>query len=131
MELQKYRFNDTKEHRRYKEVSGIYALIFEDKVIYVGQSKNIRKRLSAHYYIESKMRQCTKERYPNEDSRLNMVAFCNFVKEHMEEIEFIVLPAEIKQLNELEEHYINKHKPRFNYAGVVSKYNPVLRAEAS
>lgn len=131
MVLTKYRFNETKAYMRYRGVSGIYAFLFEDNVIYVGQSKNMRERLLKHHSINGNINKVNKdrERYPV-DSQLNTLAFYNFLKEHIQEIEFIALPVEIDKLNEVEEHYINKYKPRFNYAGVVAEYKPVPRVNA-
>lgn len=129
MVLTKYRFDETKAYMRYRGVSGIYAFLYMDNVIYVGQSKDMRKRLLGHHGINSNINKLNKERakFPV-DSQLNTLEFYNFLKEHIEEIEFIALPVKIEQLNEAEEYYINKYKPRFNYAGVVGDYKPVVRA---
>ena len=131
MELTKYRFDNTKAYMHYRGVSGIYAFLYEDNVIYIGQSKNVRSRLLGHHGINSNINKVNKERakYPV-DSQLNTLEFYNFLRDHMQEIEFIALPADIEKLNELEEHYINKYKPRFNYAGVVGEYKPVVRTDA-
>jgi hypothetical protein len=41
MTLKKYSFNNTKAYWQFINVSGIYALIHKDEVIYVGKSKNV------------------------------------------------------------------------------------------
>ena len=108
-------FSDTKNYREYDGVSGIYALVHNNQVIYVGQSINVRRRLRKHHSVDSQLRQ---GKHP---------AFYYFIKTHMDEISFLVVPCEVEQLNTLEEHYIKKHKPRYNRSGVKTKYTPLKR----
>ena len=105
-------FNNTKNYKDYEGQSGIYALLYQNEVIYIGQSVNIRHRLRKHHGVDGQLR------------RGANVRLYSFLKEHMDEIYFLVLPVEKQQLNAKEAFYINKHKPRFNYDGVRAPFKP-------
>lgn len=40
----------------------------------------------------------------------------------MDEIQFLYIPCNKKELDKYEEYYINKYKPKYNYAGVYIRY---------
>lgn len=94
----------------YKDQSGIYAFVYHNEVIYVGQSVNIQRRLIKHHGIDCNIRQ-------GKNIRLY-----SFLKKHLDEIQFLVLPVNKNKLNQKEKYYITKYKPKFNYKGVVVPY---------
>ncbi len=79
------------------EKPGIY--IFKDannRIIYVGKSKNLKERLKAYFYNES-------------DTRYQIA----FLRERIFDFEFIITMNE-KEALILENEFIKKYKPRFN-----------------
>ena len=106
MNLELKAFNNTKEYQQYKGQSGIYAFIYNNEVIYVGQSIDIHHRLLTHHAINSNIKR-------NKNIRLYV-----FMKKYIDDIYFLVLPTEVKKLTKTERAYITKYKPRFNYKGV-------------
>lgn len=108
-------FENTKNFVEYDGVSGIYAFVHNNEVIYVGQSINVRRRLSSHHCTGTKLREGKNP------------CFYKFLQNHMSEVFFLVVPADREQLNQLEEKYINKYKPKFNWSGVHTKYKPLQR----
>lgn len=123
MTLKKYSFNNTKTYWQFINVSGIYALIHNDEVIYVGKSKNVQSRLKSHHTVNTNIsvRLENKNKTPG---ILKQLSFYQYLKDNMEEIEFIVLPTPEAELNTTEYYYIKKYKPKFNYSGVVEDYTP-------
>lgn len=123
MYLDTYKFEYTNNYKFFDNVSGIYALIYNDEVIYVGQSRNIKKRLGAHHCYETNIKRAMKNyEKDNRESYLNEKARYEFIRDHMKEIVFLVLPVETDKLDEVEEVYIDKYKPRFNWHGVRTAY---------
>ena len=124
MLLELKKFANTKNYMDYDNVSGIYALIHNNQVIYIGQSINVRRRLLAHHGIENKIKRYENAKNESDKQKYN---FYIFLQEHIDEIDFIVLVADRAQLNELEEQYITKYKPQYNWSGVKTKYSPLKR----
>lgn len=81
--------------------SGVYLLIREDRVVYVGQSVNVLQRLARHRYVlDASKRKSRQGSYNNSQVIIfdnAMVRFCR--------------PGE---LNKLEELYIAKFNPECN-----------------
>lgn len=65
---------------------GIYFLILDDEIVYVGQSRDIKSRISQHSKTDK---------------------FWD---------KFFYILCERDQLNKLESHYINQFKPKYNIA---------------
>ena len=108
--------------------SGIYALIHNNQVIYVGQSTNLRARIMAHLKAESRLKDLFKTRKNHECATYKMQKErYEFIRDNYDDIYYLYIPAGATELNTLEEYYIAKYKPRFNYAGVYSKYSGVER----
>ena len=132
MILQLNKFNDARACIPYLNVSGVYAFIYNNEVIYVGQSKNVGDRIKHHYSTDVCIRKIEKEMLKDtkgiyREAREFRINFYKFLKENINDINFIVLPVEIGKLNQEEELYINKYKPKYNWAGVKDKYTPVNR----
>lgn len=117
--LEIYNLNDKKDRGVYNG-SGIYGLIYNKNIIYVGQSTNIHKRLTSHNapgkveYIESLIRKeqgsCNREK---------SLAMYRFIRDHRDDIGFVILKkCSIEDLNKQEKKYITMFKPMYNYAGV-------------
>lgn len=109
----------TKENiKKYNKKAGIYALIHQDEIIYIGSSKDIGSRLR-HHLSENALNNTLRMIYAEEgrSNRCKALAMYHFISTHREEIQFNVL-EETNDLNEREEYYINQHKPKYNYAGV-------------
>ena len=117
-------FANTKNFMEYEGVSGIYALIYDNQVIYVGQSINVRRRLLSHHGFKNKIKQYQDA---TNDGGKQKLEFYKFLQEHEKDISFLVLVADREQLNELEEQYITKYQPKYNWSGVVVKYAPLKR----
>ncbi len=108
-----------------KSISGIYALLYQNEVIYVGQGSSIRNRLLYHMNWNGRLNELEKRDRSCKSTALKIQRY-EFIRDHYEEIDFLFLEEKDQsQRNALEEHYIHKYKPRFNYAGVYCKYVPV------
>lgn len=118
MILNKYKFSK-EQIKLCPKVSGIYALIHNQEIIYIGQSKSLRQRLQHHYRAESALQgvyaQQKEEQY--QCNREYAILMYKFIIEHKDELEFLILPVEVEKLNEIELLYISKYQPKFNYAG--------------
>jgi excinuclease UvrABC nuclease subunit len=122
--IEKYDFT-REEMKPFDKISGIYAIIYNDKVIYVGQSTQIGKRLQTHsaqnalqntiHSIESDINNgfCS--------NRCKAIAMYAFIAEHRDVMEFAIL-KETTDLDKWEEHYISLFKPRYNYQGIDIPY---------
>jgi excinuclease UvrABC nuclease subunit len=117
-------FANTKNFMEYESISGIYAFIHNNQVIYVGQSINIRRRLLSHHGFKNKIK--TYQDATNDSGKLKY-EFYKFLQENENDIYFLVVTADREQLNELEEQYIIKHQPKYNWSGVTTKYAPLKR----
>ena len=123
MVLETRQFN-TKNFKEYEGISGIYAFIYHDEVIYVGQTNNLRRRLLQHHAFNSQ-----RARYAGKDDERDKLRyeFYSLLEEQNSDVYFLVLPAKIEELNDLEGYYIEKYKPKYNYAGTIAKYVPLKR----
>lgn len=110
--------------------SGIYGFMIDGVVIYIGQAKNIRKRVKQHLDWKCDLRSIlcdisAGERQINDASLLAIIKAVLF-GEHKEELEIVVFAeAPLNELNQLEYDYITAYQPELNYAGVKMAYRPV------
>ena len=121
---------DQDDIKEYKNKVGIYGLIYDNEVIYVGQSTNIAHRLTKHNSenaLESTIKQVIKE--DGRSNRCKAIAMYAFIKAHREDMQFVVFQefeecdADLKtKLNAAEEHFITLFKPKYNYIGVDVPY---------
>lgn len=114
------------------KTSGIYALMGPDgEIIYIGQSKNIFKRLRAHnnpHQIQNTLRQIAEEN--GNVHRDKQLALYMFIDNNKDEIGVKILEfCEVAELNEAEKYYIEQYKPRFNYEGVNIPFKGYKREE--
>ena len=106
---------------KFSKVKGIYALIYRNTIIYIGQSKSIADRLKTHRAKKPQdiIKQIIKEE--GKCNRCKSLAMYNFIQNNIEEMNFAVL-QETDQLNYYEKYYITKFKPKYNYRGVDIPY---------
>lgn len=112
----------------YNNISGVYALLYNDEIIYIGQSNNMGRRLKEHR--QENALEKTLEKIKKEQGRINrdkQVAMYKFINENRNNIYFTIL-AETADLNECEQGYITEYQPRFNYKGVDVPFYPCLLA---
>ena len=117
-----YKFNK-EEIKKCAHKSGIYAILYNDIAIYIGKSKDVHERLSAHCR-DSAFEQ-TLARILKEDGKCNRcksLAMYDFIRKNKENLSFTVLEADEDQLSSLEKKYITQYKPKYNYSGVDDKY---------
>ena len=122
-ELEMYNFMSDEDINLFNKKSGIYGLIHNDKVVYVGQSKNIRQRLKAHREAEYQFNKQL-EKYMEENGRINrskQMKLYKFLTYHKNEVMFVIF-KETEELNKWEEHYITLFKPQYNLKGVDIPY---------
>lgn len=126
-------YDFTKEEiRQFNNKSGIYAIIHNDKVLYVGQSTNLGDRLRHHRSenalqntINSIVRDVEKSGYCG--NRCKAIAMYSYINDYREEIQFTIL-KETNDLDFWEEHYITLFKPKYNYQGVDVPYKRAAAA---
>ncbi len=92
MEFQRF---DKKEYQRLPNKPGIYKFLHDDKIIYVGKAKNLKKRVSSYF---------TKNKADRKTYRL--------VGE-IQQIEFVIVQSEFDALL-LENNLIKENQPRYN-----------------
>lgn len=118
------------EFQKFDKKSGIYALMYHDEIIYVGQSVNIGRRLREHAN-ETAIQKTINEIYKS-DGKKNLckqLAKYIFIDRYREEIEFIIL-KETDELDKWEEYFISLYQPKYNYVGVDVPYRAVSQKEA-
>ena len=126
MECQLYRLKEIKKHKDkpLRNTAGIYALIHNNKVIYVGQSVSMRDRLLKHSNADKRLEELAQTHtHTNTQQYLIQKKRYEFIKENIEDILYLFVPCEKDVLDEMEKHYITKHKPKYNYIGVYCKYH--------
>ena len=109
------------EIKKYDKKQGLYALRYNNEVIYVGKSTNLGNRLREHRKpsaFNSILQKIIKEE--GKCNRCKELAMYAFINEHREQIEFDIF--ETTELEKWEEFYITKHKPKYNYKGVDVPY---------
>ena len=125
MIVELYKLCDKTKREELEEVCGIYAILYNNEVIYVGQSINIRSRLDSHTN-KARINEYAKRDQHNKNTQLKL-EFYTLIQEHMDEIQFLYIPCDKKELNKYEEYYINKYKPKYNYVGVYTRYKKAQR----
>ena len=120
MIVELYRLCDKTKREELEEVCGIYAILYNKEVIYIGQSINIRSRLDSHKN-KARINEYAKRDQHNKNTQLKL-EFYTLIQEHMDEIQFLYVPCDKKELDKYEEYYINKYKPKYNYVGVYTRY---------
>ena len=125
MIVELYRLCDKTKREELEEVCGIYAILYNNEVIYVGQSINIRSRLDSHTN-KARINEYAKRDQHNKNTQLKL-EFYTLIQEHMDEIQFLYVPCDKKELDKYEEYYINKYKPKYNYVGVYTRYKKAQR----
>ena len=118
MKISAYPFTHS-NFQQYKNTQGIYALIFNKQIIYVGQSTNLAHRLNAHWKAEYAYEK-TLQKIQQENGtvyRDKQLALYTFIKQHKDELYFTVL-EETTDLDNREKFFIEYFLPRFNYKGV-------------
>ena len=116
---------DIKMYEDLKEKGGIYYLSYDSEIIYIGQSKNLYNRLSAHRNWKSQLKQVQLKRDKGGEGYL--VELYQFIGEHLDFIEFGIFrfTHSLEESNHWEEHFIKFHKPKYNFSGVDIEYKPV------
>lgn len=112
--------------RNENAICGIYALTFGNKIIYIGQSKNIQKRFKEHLRWETNLNNIlvsgSLKGYYTPGEAIQYQRY-SFIGEHEHEIECKVLEeCDEHVLDVNEEYWIKKYKPQFNYEGVYDEY---------
>ena len=125
MIVELYRLCDKTKREELEEVCGIYAILYNNEVIYVGQSINIRSRLDSHTN-KARINEYAKRDQHNKNTQLKL-EFYTLIQENMDEIQFLYIPCDKKELDKYEEYYINKYKPKYNYIGVYTRYKKAQR----
>lgn len=117
----KYRL-DSRDVEIFEGKSGIYGIVYDQDIIYVGQSKNIARRLKEHRK-ENKLNdiisQIIREQW--KCNRYKQLALYRFIENNRDDIFFVVL-EQTENLDEREEYYISTIKPKFNYKGIDVPY---------
>ena len=124
-EVEVFNANDEKDRAIFKNTSGIYGLIYNDEIIYVGQSTHIGKRIKHHMSSESNIRllmsQVWKDKTKILPNYTKSLLKDIFIFEHKEEINFVILrkcSIDKNELSKWEEYYITLFQPVFNYMGI-------------
>lgn len=78
---------------------GIYALLWQGKVVYIGQSRNVFRRLRDHYLNATRNRKLY-----SWEPRSNKMIFDSAQ----------VLPCMVEDLDRLEREMIRRYHPRYN-----------------
>lgn len=114
--LEKFRLNSVKNRNYFKDVCGIYALLYEGEVIYIGKSKNIADRLRRHnaiFAVDSILNTIKKEN--GRCDRSKELALHTLIDEHRNDIYFcLVGTCAIDELEEYKQEYIGRYNPIFN-----------------
>ena len=127
MIVELYKLCDKTKREELEEVCGIYAILYNNEVIYVGQSINIRSRLASHT-SKARIDEYAKRDQHDKNTQLKL-EFYTLIQEHMDEMQFLYIPCDKKELDKYEEYYINKYKPKYNYLGVYIRYKKAQRVE--
>lgn len=93
---------------------GIYALVLNGRIIYIGKSINLYRRLNEHRLAILKALKKPLKGYPNR--KYNYIA--SAVKQHNATITYIIIKqlssVDKKQLDKWETFFIQKYHPQFN-----------------
>lgn len=120
----KYIFTNKEIRKQFKNVSGIYALYYNNEIIYIGKSKDIHNRIRAHNnpnQLNNIYKQIEKEN--GKCNRDKEVQLYTFIREYKDNMYFDVLYiCNEEDLNKYEEYYIMKYQPKYNYSGVDRTY---------
>ena len=124
-EVELFNANKIEDRSPFKDVSGIYGLVYDDEVIYIGQSVHIGKRIQNHMAneknIKSLMSLIRRKKTTQLPNYTKSILKDLFIYQHKEEIEFTVFKEcsiDKEELDYYEEHYIRLFQPLFNYTGI-------------
>lgn len=110
-----------------KKIIGIYAIMYKDQIIYIGQSNDVEHRVQQHFRI----RQNIEKLYKNEKWYDYMTLSLKkniFIYQNIDDITWKVLrECSLDDLNFYENYYIKMYKPVFNWEGVKCEYRGVKR----
>lgn len=101
------------ENKEQQKIKGVYGIMIDDELVYIGQSKDIVKRCKQHSYkIIKPKEECKK--YKNDFRPLYIETRDAFYNN--KHIKFIILERIVNELNlkKKELYYINKYSPRLN-----------------
>lgn len=121
-----YKLNDLSNRRMFRGVPGVYVLIFNNEPIYVGQSKDIMKRMGQHN-SKCALKQVEKNIEESPEFAYGMLKrrdMYRLIDKCRDSIYFGVLyrNGEFEQRCKVEEEFIAKFQPRYNYRGVDVPY---------
>ena len=91
-------------HKQYNDSfgSGVYVACLGERILYVGQSKRLRRRICVH-----------KSTYTNINQSNLQLSEC--IKQYNNKVEFVILEnCDSNKLLEREQYYINLLQPEFN-----------------
>ena len=104
---------DEKVKARFNGISGIYGIILQNEICYIGQTKNLYKRWNEHkHHIIRPYDKCKRYRgdykspYPELRNAYNGYGNIYFIC-----LEYV---HPIERLTEREKYYLNEFKPKYN-----------------
>lgn len=120
-----YRLNDLSNRKLFREVPGVYALVYDNKPIYIGETDNIMRRMGQHVG-KSALRRVEKEIEENPDyakGKMKRRDMYRFIDKNRDDIYFCVLKCggRVERCKK-EKEMIEKHLPRYNYEGIDIPY---------
>lgn len=126
-----YNLSNLIERGLFKQESGIYGLYFNNKCFYVGQSKDLQKRLREHSrWAHNLERLELNKEYRNPISYQKTKEMYEFIGKNYNQIKFKILTlCSFEELNHYEEMYISLYNPEYNYQGVNVEYKYTDRNE--
>lgn len=101
---------------------GIYCLIYDNEIVYIGQSINIGRRLREHKNknaIKKTIQHIIREK--GQINRYKELALYSCIEDNYNDFYFAVLKL-TDELIKYEKYYIEKYQPKFNYQGVNIPY---------
>ena len=114
-------------------ISGIYAILYKNRIIYVGQSENIYNRIKQHFKLTQNVKKLVEQQdkngYLRDWEQLSLKKNL-FIAQNSDDITWEILElCEVDDLDLNEEYWIKKYKPIFNYEGVVTEYHGQRRRQ--
>lgn len=131
----KLKLNSEENQNLYRGMAGIYFLILDGEIVYIGQSQNIGKRLSSHNSRRAFDRIWTAAWEGPEYAygKLKALYLYYTISQRRDDFEFAVYADEsmsdVGKRDELEEYLISVNQPRFNFSGVNIPYYRCSKSE--